>query len=184
MGKICLGKALKGPDLYHPIPSIHPSSLSISRPRRAQHLFPWSFWDLKQMAKYSTVGVFIREKLADVADNGIVIADPFREFKDSGRTKATYCSFARYFHLYKKLGYVEETGEREPAWNPQLSDRKYFRITAEGVDRISEWGNPLAELVGRENWRTYMHEWRKTHAAGRPRGRPGLDQLPSWSQRD
>jgi hypothetical protein len=123
------------------------------------------------MTRLSTVGVFIRDSLIEAGPRGLVVADLFRQFKDLERTKATYCSFARYFWLYKRLGYVEETGEREPAWNPELKERTYFRITPDGLARTWEWGNPLAQVMGRDEWQEYMREWR-THRPSSGQG-PG-----------
>jgi len=129
-----------------------------------------------------SIGDDIRERLLEAGSRGVVIADIFKDMKGR-QTRATYCSFARYFWLFKKLGFIEPTTETEVAWsatdwgkNPGLPDRAYFRMSSAGRKAPPhQWTNPMRTLFdrvhGRGAWKEYMKEHRKP-STGRPRGRP------------
>lgn len=122
-----------------------------------------------------SIGDDIRERLLEAGSRGVVIADIFKDMK-SRQTRATYCSFARYCYLFKKLGFMEPTAETEAASNPKLHDRTYFRMAGAGRRApLHQWTNPMRTLFdrvhGRDAWKEYMKEHRKP-STGRPRGRP------------
>jgi len=131
------------------------------------------------MAKLS-IGLNIRDVLMDANGKGIVIADLFSEWR-KWKTRATYNSFARYFWLLKKLGFVVESDTpREPGPKPELEERRYFKITSEGRAAPSyQWSNPMRtyydRVYGEGAWDRYMERWREAHPyqpTGRRRGRP------------
>ena len=64
-----------------------------------------------------------------------------------------YHSFVIYFSMLQKLGWVEPTGQEEPSEfqdnYPQGQLRKYFRLTADGIEAPdSAWSNPHKALYG------------------------------------
>ena len=68
-------------------------------------------------------------------------------------TRARYHSFVIYFGVFKRLGWVEATGETEPSEiqgnYPPAPPRTYYRLTVAGqaaTDR--EVGDPLTALYG------------------------------------
>ena len=121
-------------------------------------------------------GLWIREKLVEAGDRGVVPADLHHERLVYGRAMGfykggTYHSFVKYFYWLQRLGWVEPTGEEEPSTirggdkpiNPEVP-RKYFRITRMGRDiDIIEWSDPLRAA----GWYP-----RGRPPTGRPRGRP------------
>jgi len=131
----------------------------------------------------------IRTSLINAGDKGIVVADLFKELKSDGRTSATYNSFARFWHWYKKLGYVEKTGEFEPSKTKGnggkegvlLQNRVYYRIAGPGLTQL-DWTDPLS--IKHPEWKStgsrrmeYMEEYRKTEVGvTRKRGRPRISE--------
>jgi len=105
------------------------------------------------------VGLFIRDHLARVGEATIqelhraykerlgyfdreitfgYVEPPFMTVRKPKRPPhryraATYLSFQRYIHLFKQLGFIEFTGRVEAPTLPQLADKKYYRLTAEGM---------------------------------------------------
>lgn len=139
------------------------------------------------MARLS-IGDYIYDRLVEAGDKGLVIADLFKDMK-GWKTYATYNSFARYFWLFKKLGFVVEAATpREPGPKPELEERRYFKLTRKGKrSPLHEWSNPMRTLwnrvYGEGAWEDYMVRRRAARGlihTGRPRGRP-RKTLPSAS---
>lgn len=131
------------------------------------------------MARLS-IGIDVREVLIEADGKGIVIANLFSDWR-KWKTHATYNSFARYFWLIKKLGFVEEAATpREPGPKPELEERRYFKITVEGRRAPDyQWSNPMRtyydSVYGEGAWNEYMARWREAHpyqSTGGKRGRP------------
>lgn len=138
------------------------------------------------MARLS-IGIDIREVLIEADGKGIVIADLFSDWRKR-KTLATYNSFAKYFWLLKKLGFVEEAATpREPGPKPELEERRYFKITTKGrAARDYQWSNPIRtfydSVYGEGAWEKYMASWRVAHpyqSTGKKQGRPPKIQ---WSE--
>ena len=131
-----------------------------------------------------TNGQFIRTRLVEAGDKGVVIADLHKERKANWRElglvykTGTYHSFARLFYFLEQLAWVETTGETEEAFGKGgtsvlLATRTYYRITKEGLSHPeTDWMDPLAakypELTGSERASKYRLP------TGRPRGRPRI----------
>ena len=131
-------------------------------------------------------GAWIKDRLIEEGSNGTTVADLFKErqqnwFELGLPHNGTYNSFAKFFHWYKQLEWVETTGEIEQA-TPRgmvkevsyevhgfirryiikknssievrgLSPRVYYRITSKGTaENDTNWGNPL--LVLHPEWAT------------------------------
>ncbi len=65
--------------------------------------------------------------------------------------KCRYHSFQRYFHRLKQLGWVQFTGEEEPAaiqeYYADAPSRRYYRLTKKGiVASDKDWSNPQLAL--------------------------------------
>ena len=131
-----------------------------------------------------TNGQFIRSKLIEAGDKGVVIADLHKErranWRELGLTykTGTYHSFARLFYFLEQLGWVETTGETEISHakgtiSELLSPRTYYRITNEGLahDEIG-WTDPLAALHPEFSGSERASKYRLP--TGRPRGRPRI----------
>jgi len=108
-----------------------------------------------------TVAEWIRTKLIESGDKGVCLADLHTErkanYKELGLKKVTgiYHSFAVFFSILIRLGWVEKTGLEEVAHrkgtmdelNPDIP-RKYFRITPEGLAQPeSAWFSPIITLM-------------------------------------
>lgn len=131
-----------------------------------------------------TTGQFIRSKLVEAADKGVVIADLHKERKANWRElgitykAGTYHSFARLFYFLWQLGWVGRTGETEISHakgviSELLAPRTYYRITDEGLahDEI-DWTDPLAALHPEFSGSARASKYRLP--TGRPRGRPRI----------
>lgn len=62
-------------------------------------------------------------------------------------------SFARYFGMLERLGWVEPTGKEETSafqdHYPEAQPRRYFRLTARGQAASNvDWSDPLRALYG------------------------------------
>lgn len=135
----------------------------------------------------TSLGEEVRIRVSGAGKDGLVSADLFRRLSDEKKTAATYCSFARYFWLFKKLGFVEATTKQEDAMYPRdahkkrLQKRTYYRITSKGR-RAAEylWSNPARSyfdsVYGPRAWEEYMRQYRQARATGRPRGRPPKEE--------
>lgn len=85
--------------------------------------------------------------------------------------KCRYHSFSRYFHLLKQLGWVEFTGEEEPAamqeYDPDAPPRRYYRLSQKGIKASDrEWSNPQLTLYPQRGLE-YYHNNRKQHKYSR-----------------
>jgi len=85
--------------------------------------------------------------------------------------KCRYHSFQRYFHWLKQLGWVEFTGEEEPAaiqdYYQPAPPRRYYRLTLKGVEAPDyQWSNPQLTLYP-ERGLEYFREKRKEHRYSR-----------------
>jgi hypothetical protein len=76
-----------------------------------------------------------------------------RELKKVSRkfTHMRYHSFLMYFGVLKRLGWVEESSQKEPSSiqenYPPAPERIYYRLTKEGIEAGDElWSNPLFTL--------------------------------------
>jgi hypothetical protein len=76
-----------------------------------------------------------------------------RELKRVSRkfTHMRYHSFLMYFGVLRRLGWVEQTFEKEPSSiqenYPQAPERTYYRLTEKGIKAGDElWANPLFTL--------------------------------------
>lgn len=128
-------------------------------------------------------GEFVRQRLIEAGDKGVVIADLHRERKEHYSElelrpiRGVYQSFARFFYYLFQLGFIEKTGETEPSKGKGddyklQSDRTYYRITTTGINAdIVKWYNPRLALHPRP-----IGEKRKNYhkAKGTKRGRPRI----------
>jgi hypothetical protein len=85
--------------------------------------------------------------------------------------KCRYHSFQRYFHLLKQLGWVEFTGEEEPAamqeYDPDSPPRRYYRLSQKGIKASDrEWSNPQLALYPERGLEYYRNK-RKQHRYSR-----------------
>lgn len=105
-----------------------------------------------------TTGEFVRQRLIEAGERGVVIADLHSERKQHYSelglrpVRGVYQSFARYFALLRQLGFVEKTGETEPS-KARGSEyglekpRTFYRITTTGINAaIEDWYNPRLAL--------------------------------------
>ncbi len=131
-----------------------------------------------------TNGQFIRLRLVEAADEGVVIADLHRERKSNWRSlgiaykKGTYQSFARLFYWLVQLGWVELTGITETSHTKGghlevLSPRTYYRITSTGLSHPEiEWTDLI--VIAHPEWSGSERARRYRLPSGRPRGRPRI----------
>ncbi|GAI17982.1 unnamed protein product, partial [marine sediment metagenome] len=127
-------------------------------------------------------GEFVRQRLMEAGDRGVVIADLHTERKEHWEelelrpVRGVYQSFARFFYWLFQLGFIEKTGETEPSSGKGddyklQSDRTYYRITPVGIGAdIDKWSNPRRTLYPRkeEEKRVNYHK-KKGGKIGRPR---------------
>ena len=57
--------------------------------------------------------------------------------------RPNYSSFARYFHWFKLLGFVEPVDRREPAIYDFLEERVFYRLTDKGKVEEEAWQDPV-----------------------------------------
>jgi hypothetical protein len=132
-------------------------------------------------------GIWIRDKLLEAGSNGITIADLHSARKSLGiglideatvYKGGTYNSFARYFHWFKQLGYVESvrtepstTKGRDDKPEEEYRDRHYYRISAKGRRApLEKWADPIWAV--HPEWTPTERKRRYRPSTGRPRGRP------------
>lgn len=131
-----------------------------------------------------TTGQFIRQRLIDAGDKGVVMADLHRERKANWRELGitykggTYMSFVRLFRWLIDLGWVEQTGETEAAFAKGdayelKSPRIYYRITKEGLARPDTDFYDLITTVHPE-WSGSQRSTKYRLPTGKPRGRPRI----------
>jgi len=150
-------------------------------------------------------GLWIRDKLMEAGDKGMTVADlhklrvelgkfqidnkvEYGFVEDIARYKGgTYNSFARYFHWFKQLGFVEEV-RTEPSTTKgsdtkpekEYRDRHYYRISTKGKRApIDEWYDPIEAVTGLS---AYQRIKKYRLPTGRPRGRPPKSSLPPWEE--
>jgi hypothetical protein len=80
--------------------------------------------------------------------------------------KCRYHSFQRYFHWLKQLGWVEFTGQEEPAamqdYYPPAPPRRLYHLTPKGMEAPDhQWSNPQLTLYP-ERGLEYFREKRRT----------------------
>jgi hypothetical protein len=85
--------------------------------------------------------------------------------------KCRYHSFQRYFHWLKQLGWVEFTGDEEPAkiqeYYQSAPPRRYYRLTTKGIEAPDyQWSNPQLTLYP-ERGLEYFREKRRAHKYSR-----------------
>lgn len=131
-----------------------------------------------------TNGQFIRQRLIEAGDRGVVIADLHKERKATHKEAGiifkggTYQSFARLFYFLEQLKWVEPTGVKEPGVTKGnahrlLSSRTYYRITSEGLSRSeTDWTDPIAIL--HPEWAGSKRSLKYRVPTGRPIGRPRI----------
>lgn len=129
-----------------------------------------------------TNGEFIRQRLIEAGDRGVVIADLHRERKANHielgviYKGGTYQSFSRLFYFLEQLKWVEPTGVKEPGITKGdahrlLSSRTYYRITSEGLAHLEvDWTDPIAVL--HPEWAGSSRSLKYRVPTGMPRGRP------------
>ena len=145
---------------------------------------------------YYGIGQYIRDKLVEAGNKGVVCADLYSELNELrriGEAPPTFRrmrlhSFYRYFHWLTKLEWVEPTNITEVSYQkggtiPLLVDRRYYKITKKGLDTPRMyWANPLASGApdwgpGGEKKKEYMREWWRARRTGRPPGRPRKTEI-------
>jgi len=57
--------------------------------------------------------------------------------------RPNYSSFAKYFHWFKLLGFVEPVDRREPAIYDFLEERVFYRLTDKGKVEEEAWQDPV-----------------------------------------
>ena len=57
--------------------------------------------------------------------------------------RPNYSSFARYFHWFVILGFIERSDRREPAVYPFLKKRVFYMLTARGASEEAAWQDPV-----------------------------------------
>ena len=131
-----------------------------------------------------TTGQWIRQRLIEAAEKGVVIADLHKERKANWRELGipyrggTYPTFVRLFRWLIDLGWVERTGETEAAFikgttQELKSPRIYYRLTAEGLSRPEEDYYDLIATVHPE-WSGSQRSSKYRLPTGEPRGRPRI----------
>lgn len=132
-----------------------------------------------------TLGEWIRDRLVAAGSAGVTCADLHvarKQDPDLINRGGTYNSFARFFHWYKQLGYIEETGvveasESKGGGNAALVQRKYFRISSAGLSAVPwGWIDPIGTL--HPEWEYPMRKSKYYTPTGRPRGRPKEEPKP------
>ena len=132
-----------------------------------------------------TLGEWIRDRLVAAGSAGLTCADLHVARKrepDLINRGGTYNSFARFFHWYKQLGYIEETGvvedsESKGGGHSTLQPRKYFRITDAGLSAVPwGWIDPIGTL--HPEWEYPRRKAKYYVPTGRPRGRPKEEAKP------
>lgn len=135
---------------------------------------------MARLAGEMTYGEWLREKLLEAGSAGIVVADLHKIRKEDPRVgyrTGTYNSFARYFHWFKQLGFVE-TVRTEPSKAKgngfELEKpRHYYRISSKGRRAsVDDWRDPIFTHLGLEPYKDRCKPYRKYKPTGRPRGRP------------
>jgi hypothetical protein len=57
--------------------------------------------------------------------------------------RPNYSSFARYFHWFVILGFIERSDRREPAIYDFLKKRVFYKLTAKGESEEAAWQDPV-----------------------------------------
>jgi len=126
-----------------------------------------------------TLGEWVRAMLLSAGSRGTTCADLHTLRKQSDELVyrgGTYASFARFFHWYKQLGYIEATGEQESSSvkggaDQLTSPRVYYRITGTGMGAsMYQWGDPIATL--HPEWDSMTRKYKYAPPSGKQRGRP------------
>ena len=60
--------------------------------------------------------------------------------------RPNYSSFARYFHWFLILGFIERTDKRERAIYDFLKKRVFYKLTAKGASEVQGWADPVRTL--------------------------------------
>lgn len=140
-------------------------------------------------------GTWVRRRLLEAGREGVTVADLHSTRREVGTIRVdtkvehswvddeaqykggTYNSFARYFHWFKQLGYVESV-RTEPSTtkgsntkpDKEYRDRHYYRISAKGRRAsIEKWADPIEAVTGLS---AYERIRKYRPLTGRPRGRP------------
>lgn len=136
---------------------------------------------LHRLAGEMTFGEWIREQLVEAGSAGVTVADLHKMRKDDQRVgyrTGTYNSFARYFHWFKQLGFVEPVRtEASHAKGTDLESlerpRHYYRISAKGRRAlVDKWRDPIFTHLGLEPYLGRCKPYRVYKPTGKPRGRP------------
>lgn len=136
-----------------------------------------------------TMGEWLREELVAAGDQGICLADLHSKRKEHWeelglrQVTGTYNSFAIFFAVLIRLGWVELTGVEEKSYIQRTYEkappRKYYRLTSEGLAQPEiNWRSPIATLIELEPGRypkardgKYKRVYKPT---GRRRGAPRM----------
>ena len=134
--------------------------------------------------EHKSIGVWVRDKLVDAGNDGVVVADLFKELRENhvelglGYRNGTYHSFQRFFHWFRQLGWVEATGKTELAYQRggeyqfQSSSRTFYRITRRGLSvKRSSWLDPIGAATDGK-WSSEKRRLKYKIPSERPRGRP------------
>jgi hypothetical protein len=58
--------------------------------------------------------------------------------------RPNYSSFARYFHWFKLLGFIEPIERQEPSIYDFLEQRQFYQLTAKGQAEEQGWLDPIS----------------------------------------
>ena len=131
-----------------------------------------------------TTGQWIREKLIEAGEKGVVIADLHKERKANWKELGliykggTYSSFAKLFNFLWQLGWVERTGETEVSHSKGgstelFSSRAYYCISGKGLTHLEQdWHDPIAAL--HPEWSGSLRRQKYYSPTGESRGRPRI----------
>ena len=137
---------------------------------------------------YKTMGEWLREELVAAGDSGICLADIHKRRKEHWEelglreVTGTYNSFAIFFAVLIRLGWVELTGIEEKSYIQRTYEeappRKYYRLTSEGLAQPEiNWRSPMAtliELYPERYPKAVDYKYKRTY---RPTGR-GAPRMP------
>jgi hypothetical protein len=119
------------------------------------------------------IGHYIRDRLSDAPATASEI---YKAWRVDRPRKGTYHSFARFFYVLKRLGWITPTGETFPAVprgmdepQPNLPEAVEYALTPKGEEAdFIAWGDPIGIL-----WPNHAAELRGAKPpTGKPRGRP------------